>query len=176
MSRRTLLEPVYGFAWDWIALRARNASPWILATSNPQSTCHGTRPGPKLEPWCLGGLFACRGAERRRKDTRPEEKIWPTHTKKCMSYVCIYTSYTFGTPQPGTNICTLGYPAATDSILGYPAGYESIYFGVPRYEPWLVRSGVCDGAEKARYKSSSRVCLVRYEVYASGYSGTRQGC
>ena len=48
MSRRTLFltctlavghyfYPVRGFAWAWMALRARNYSPWGLATLNPQS-------------------------------------------------------------------------------------------------------------------------------------------
>ena len=44
-----------GFAWTWMALRARNASPSGRATFNPQSTCHGPRPGPKL----AHGVRAC---------------------------------------------------------------------------------------------------------------------
>ena len=53
MRRRTffnllIMYYVRGFAWAWMALRARNASPSGRATLNPQSTCHGPRPGPKL--------------------------------------------------------------------------------------------------------------------------------
>ena len=49
----------------------------VLATLNPQSTCHGPRPGPTLAPWCTGGLLACPGAENTRKDPRPDEKKMP---------------------------------------------------------------------------------------------------
>ena len=55
MSRRTFFEHVRGFVWAWMALRAGNHAPWGLATLNPQSTCHGPRPGPNLAPWCPGG-------------------------------------------------------------------------------------------------------------------------
>ena len=63
-----------GFAWPWLALHARNTSPWIRATFNPHSTCHRPRPGPTLVTWCSGGLPACPGAESTRKDLRLEEK------------------------------------------------------------------------------------------------------
>ena len=68
---------LHGFAWVWMALRARNASPWLVATLNPQSTCHGPRPGRTLAPWCSCGLPACPGAESTRK-TRGRNK------KKCL--------------------------------------------------------------------------------------------
>ena len=74
MGRRTFFITVRGSAWAWTALRARNASPWLLATLNPQSTCHGPRPGSTLVPWCSGGLPLCPGAESTRKDPRAEEK------------------------------------------------------------------------------------------------------
>ena len=60
-----------------MALRTGNASPWLLVTLNPQSTCRGSRPGPTLAPWCSGGLSACL-AESTRKDLRPGEKKVPT--------------------------------------------------------------------------------------------------
>ena len=74
MSRRTFVQHVRGFAWAWMALRARNASPWLRVTLNPESTCHGPRPGPTLAPRCSGGLPECPGAESTRKDPRLEEK------------------------------------------------------------------------------------------------------
>ena len=46
----------------------------VFATVNPQSTCHGPRPGPTLAPSCTGGLPACPGAESTRKDPRRQEK------------------------------------------------------------------------------------------------------
>ena len=49
---------------------------------NPQSTCHGPRPGPTLAPWCSVGLPAFPGAESARKDPRPEEKKMPMCNKK----------------------------------------------------------------------------------------------
>ena len=55
-------------------LRARNASPWLHATLNRQSTDHGLPPESTLAPWCSGGLPACPGAESTRKDPRPEKK------------------------------------------------------------------------------------------------------
>ena len=65
---------VRGFAWAWMALRARNLSPSWLANLNPQSTCNGPRPGPQTFVRGAGGLPACHGAENTRKDPRPEEK------------------------------------------------------------------------------------------------------
>ena len=74
MRRRTFFELVCGFAEPWMALRARNPSPSGRATLNPQSKCHGPRPGPKTCVRGPGGLPACHGAESTRKDPRPEEK------------------------------------------------------------------------------------------------------
>ena len=71
-----------------MALRARNASPWGLATLNPQNPCHGGRPGPTYAPWCLGGLPVCHGAERTKKDPRQEEKKMPV----CQKSVFIYSN------------------------------------------------------------------------------------
>ena len=79
------LYPVRGFAWAWMALRARNASPWLLANVRdfePQSTCHGPRPGPTLAPWCSGGLLVCPGAESTKNDPGPEEKKMPMCKKE----------------------------------------------------------------------------------------------
>ena len=50
----------------------------VFANLNPHSTYpSGPRPGPKLAPWCTGGLHACPGAENTRKDQRLEEKKMP---------------------------------------------------------------------------------------------------
>ena len=73
-----------------MALSARNASPWGLATLPPQSTCHRRRPGPTLAPWCPGGLPACHGAESTRKDPRPEEKDMPMCQKNTFIHRNIY--------------------------------------------------------------------------------------
>ena len=64
-----------------MALRARNSSPWGLATLNPQSTCHGRRPEPTLAAWCSDGLPACHRAESTRKDPRRKRKICPSAKK-----------------------------------------------------------------------------------------------
>ena len=47
-------KPFRGFACARMALRARKASSRLLATLDPQSTCHGPRSGPTLAPWCSG--------------------------------------------------------------------------------------------------------------------------
>ena len=91
MRRRTffmLMCYVRGFACTWMALRARNPSPSGLATLNPQSTCHGPRPGLILAPWYTDGLPACPGAESARKDPRPEEKKC-RYAKKAHLYMVI---------------------------------------------------------------------------------------
>ena len=64
-----------------MSLRAQNHSPRVPATLNPQSTCHGPRPGPRRASWCPGGLPICRGAESRRKDPRPKVKKMPKSQK-----------------------------------------------------------------------------------------------
>ena len=72
----------------------------IFATLNPQSTCHGPRPGPTLAPWCSGGLPACSGAESTRKDPRPEEKKMSMCKRKTHLYiVCLL--YTSPSPRDG---------------------------------------------------------------------------
>ena len=58
-------------------LRARNDSPFLLSTLNPQSTCHGPRPGATLAPGCSGGLPVCPGADSTRNDRGPEEEKMP---------------------------------------------------------------------------------------------------
>ena len=74
-----------------MALRARNASLWLLATLNPQSTCHGPLPGSTLASWCSGGLPACPGAESTRKDPRN-------------IYIYIYRHHFFFKTQTGGGI------------------------------------------------------------------------
>ena len=94
MGRRTFLNLylVRGFAWAWMALRARSASRWLLAALNPQRTCHGPRPGSTLAPWCSGGLPACPGAEGTRKDPRPEDKKMPMCIKSTFLHSNINTT------------------------------------------------------------------------------------
>ena len=60
----------------------------VFATLNPQSTCHGPRPGLILAPWYTDGLPACPGAESARKDPRPEEKKC-RYAKKAHLYMVI---------------------------------------------------------------------------------------
>ena len=62
-----------GFAWAWIALRARNASPSGRASFNPQSTCHGPRPGPKLAYWVRASSL-CATKPRGRGKTRGRKR------------------------------------------------------------------------------------------------------
>ena len=81
VSRRTLFQPVRGFAGAWMAPRARSASPWGRPTLKPQSTCHGGRPGPTLAPWCCSERPACHGAESTREDPRLEEKKMSKYQK-----------------------------------------------------------------------------------------------
>ena len=76
-----------------MALRARNASPLLLATLNPQSTYQGPRPGPTLAPWCSGGLPACPGAESTRKDPRLEEKEMPMCKKNALIHIIVISIY-----------------------------------------------------------------------------------
>ena len=90
-----------------MALRARNASPWLLATLSPQSTCHGPRPGPTLSPWCSGGLPACYGAESTRKFPRPEEKKNADVQKK--THLCTDCS-NICTP-PESHGCSIMFPS-----------------------------------------------------------------
>ena len=80
-----------------MALRARNASPSGRATLNPQSTCHGPRPGPKLPSLRIGsGRAPCVpwSREHEEKDPRPEEKKMPKGEKKTHLYtwynICVY--------------------------------------------------------------------------------------
>ena len=96
-TRRAFVQHVnnalctWGFAWAWMALRARNPSPSGRATFNPQSTCHGPRPGPKYAYWvCAGSL--CAMEPRARGKTRGRK------TKKCRrvkKHIYIYNIYNF---------------------------------------------------------------------------------
>ena len=60
----------------WMALRARNHSPRGLATLDPQSTCHGPRPEPKLARGARAGSL--RATEPRARETTCGRK-----SKKC---------------------------------------------------------------------------------------------
>ena len=100
MRRRTFLKPVYnvlctwGFAWAWMAVRARNVSPSGRATFNPQSTCHGPRPGPKLAYGVRAGSL-CAMEQRARRKTRGRKR------KKCriVKKTSFYTEYIQGFPS-----------------------------------------------------------------------------
>ena len=63
----------------------------VFATLNPQSTCHGPRPGPTLAPWCSGGPPACPAAESTSKEPRPQEKKNVGVQKKTHVYSSIHT-------------------------------------------------------------------------------------
>ena len=64
-----------GFAWAWMALRARNPSPKRLATLNPQSTCHGPRSGPNLAHGVQARAGSLRATElRAREKTRGRKR------------------------------------------------------------------------------------------------------
>ena len=82
MSRRTffilLMHYVRGFACTWMALRARNPSPSGLATLNPQSTCHGPRPGPKLAYGVRAGSLHATEPRARGKTRGRKRKKRPT--------------------------------------------------------------------------------------------------
>ena len=59
-----------------MALRARNASPRGRATLNPQSTCHGPRPGPNL-------AHGVRAGSLRATERRAQEKTRGRKRRKC---------------------------------------------------------------------------------------------
>ena len=87
MSRWTFFKPVRGFAWAWMAIRARNHSPWGLATLNPLSTCHGPRPGPNLRSGVRAGSL-------RATEPRALEKNRSRNGTKCRwAKKNIYTWY-----------------------------------------------------------------------------------
>ena len=89
-----------------MTLRARNASPWRLATLNPRSTCYGPRPGPTLAPRCSGGLPACPGAEGTRKDPRPGEKeILMCKNKHIYTYLVVIYIPRFRQQYRGDTYC-----------------------------------------------------------------------
>ena len=84
---------VRGFAWAWMALRVRNPSPGGIATLNPQSTCHGPRPGPKLACGVRAGSL--RATEpRARGKTRGRKRKKCRTAKKTHLYIC--TRFPFG--------------------------------------------------------------------------------
>ena len=70
-----------------MALRARNPSPRGLATLNPQSTCHGPRPAPKLACGVRAGSM--RATEpRARGKTRGRKGKKCQRVKKTHLYIC----------------------------------------------------------------------------------------
>ena len=86
---------VRGFAWAWMALRARNASPSGRATFDPQSTRHGPRPGANLAYWVRAGSLCATGPRARGKTrgrNRKYRRVTKTHFFKYMYILrtCIY--------------------------------------------------------------------------------------
>ena len=71
-----------------MALRARNASPSGRVTLNPQSTCHGPRPGPKLAYWVRAGSL-CATEPRARGKTRDRKRKKCRRVKKTHLYMCV---------------------------------------------------------------------------------------
>ena len=71
---------VRGFAWTWMALRARNPSPSGLATLNPQNTCHGPRPEPKVRAGSGRAPYVprSRGHEERSAAGREKNATFPS--------------------------------------------------------------------------------------------------
>ena len=100
MRRRTFFKPVNnvlstcGFAWVWIALRARNPSPSGRATLKPQSTCHGPRPGTKLANGVRAGSLCAATEPRARGKTRGRKRKKCRRMKKTHLYIC--TRFPFG--------------------------------------------------------------------------------
>ena len=95
MRRRTffnllIMYYVRGFAWAWMALRARNAFPSGGHFEPPE---HVPRPLARGQTGVRGpgGLPACHRAESTRKDPRPEEKKMPKGQKNTFIYVYEYT-------------------------------------------------------------------------------------
>ena len=76
-----------------MALRARNASPWLLATLNTQSTCHGPRPGPTLAPWCSGGLLRAPKPRAREKTRGRNRKKMPMCRKNAFTHSNVLSQY-----------------------------------------------------------------------------------
>ena len=125
MRRRTffmLMCYVRGFACTWMALRARNPSPSGLATLNPQSTCHGPRPGPKL---------ACgvRAGSLRATEPRARGKTLGRKRKRCRRDIYIYvqrsSSVCVWRDIPGvTQVDEKGHEGSTAVVTAY-----NIYIG-----------------------------------------------
>ena len=77
-----------------MALRPRNPSPSSLSTLNPQSTCHGPRPGPKLASGVRAGSL--RATElRARGKTRGLKRNKCRRAKKTHTYIYSIRSTNF---------------------------------------------------------------------------------
>ena len=85
---------VRGFVWARMALRARNPSPWGLATLTPQSTCHGPRPRPKLARGVRAGSL--RATEPRAREKSRGRKRKNGLSAKKHTFIHSNTRFPFG--------------------------------------------------------------------------------
>ena len=85
MSRRTCFYPARGFAWTWMALRARNSSTWLLASSNPRARATHLGQGPHLRRGNRTGSL-------RAPEPRAPENTRGRKRKKCRcaKKTCLY--------------------------------------------------------------------------------------
>ena len=99
MRRWTFFYPVSNvlrtcrFVWAWMALRSRNASLSWRSSLNPESTCHGPRPGPTLAYWVRAGSLRTTEPRARGK-TRGRKRKKCRRVKTTHLYTFIYT-YTY---------------------------------------------------------------------------------
>ena len=95
LKHPSLLEKIMGFHqpdWRWlVGRRYRGCSP-DLATLNAQSTHHGPRPGPKLEPCAHAGPCVPRSREQKKRSAAGREKLDDVH-EKFVSYRVRYWVY-----------------------------------------------------------------------------------
>ena len=102
-----------------MALRARNASPSRRSTLNPQSTCHGPRPGPKLAYWVRAGSL-CATEPIARGKTRGQKRKECRRVKKTRLYIRMYVdgmlnveTYARGGEK---RLLTATFPAISDDV------------------------------------------------------------
>ena len=84
--------------WLWVVGNRSRVYLAVFATSNPQSTCHGPRPGPTLAPQCSRGLLRA-PQPRAREQTRGRKSKKCRRAKK-VNFVHGNTRLPFGTWFP----------------------------------------------------------------------------